>query len=429
MENFTDKSKPTILHIFSHNPNPVCLKFRTPEEYISRHSYAEFIKIDKFPHWIGFFEDFNHKTAIDTLERTDKYNHECWRPYWKFIGKNYEKMFDGVYHRVFPSTEFKIPKIGYWQWSKSYLNELKKRINKNEKILLHLHDGHTNFMTWLILNLKPLNIPVIYQHRGGWLSNFDYKYRRKNPIYLLTFNKQKEIFKYFSHYFSISKFELDFLINDLKLENVSQFIEGTDFNFFVPGNKIEMRKKLNLSLDKKIILYVGRFDKTNGVDNLLKLFKRLKKNNYDVELVLVGGYKENTSYELAKNAGAIMVERIHEHKLRDYYQAADIYSLAADDYFYKTFGGFGITPIQALACGIPVLSCNILHFPASNEEINKIGRIFNSDEELYQNAVYMLNNINEFKDCREVAKKYYDKDVTMKVLINKYDELFAQYYK
>jgi glycosyltransferase involved in cell wall biosynthesis len=429
MENFMDKSKPIIIHIYSHNPNPVCLKYRTPEEYISKHGNAGFVKIDKSPYWIGFFDDFNHKMSLDTMERTDKYNFECWRPYWNFIGKPYEKLFDGVYHRVFPSKEFKFPKIGHWHWSHSFLNELKKRIINNEKILLHLHDGHSNFMTWLILNLKPLNIPVLYQHRGGWFSNFDYNFGRKNPITLISYKKEKKMLKYVSHYFCGSRIEYDFLKNDLKINSLSFYMDGVDFNYFRPGDKKAIREKLGLPFDKKIILYVGRFDKINGVNNLLEMFKRLKENNNNVELLLVGGYKQNRLYQKAKDEGAILVERVPEQKLRDYYQAADIYSLASDDYFFQNFAGFGTATIHALACGVPVLSYNIIHLPGPMEEINKIGRIFNSDEELYQNAVYMLNNIDEFKNCREIAKKYYDKEETIKVLINKYDELLTQYYK
>jgi glycosyltransferase involved in cell wall biosynthesis len=423
-----DKSKTTVLHLLSHRPNPVCLRI-TSEEYIKKHDNVEFTRIDKFPYWVGFFQDFNHLMAKNILKITDKYNHECWRPYFNNIDKSYEKMFDGILHKVYPSKRLKIPKAGEWVWSESFLKDLQIKIKSGEKIIIHVHDGHSNFITWLLLKLNPVNIPIIYQQRGGWLSIYGYKYKRKNPIYLFTYKKQKNILKYFSHYYSISKIELDFLKNELKMNNVSNYIEGTDFDYFVPGNKIEMRKKLNLPLDKKIILYVGRFDITNGVDNLIKLRKRFIENKYDVELLLVGGYKQNSSYQLAKDAGAILVERVHESKLRDYYQAADIYSRASDDYFYRSFSGFGIAPIQALACGIPVLSYTNIHFPGAEAEMNKIGRIFKSDEELYQNALYMLNNPDEFKDCREIAKKYYDEKITIKEMVDKYDELSIQYYK
>jgi glycosyltransferase involved in cell wall biosynthesis len=423
-----DKSKPTIIHLFSHRPNPVCLQYKTPEEYIEKHDNAEFIKIDKYPYWIGFFQDFNHKMAVDTLAITDKYNHECWRPYWNFIGKKYEKTFDGILHKVYPSKFIRIPKMESWLWSSDYLKDLKLRIKSKEKILLHIHDGHTNFITWLLLKLKPLNVPVLYQHRGHWFSNFDYKFRRKNPLFLYTYKKQIKIFKYISHYFSGSRFEYDFLINELKIKKVSFYMDGIDFDYFVPGDKIEARKKINLPLDKKIILYVGRFDVANGVESLLNMFKKLKNNKYNVELLLVGGYKHNALYQTAKDAGAILVERVHEHKLKDYYQASDIYCLAANDILYQRFAGFGSTPIQSLACGVPVLSFNINHLPGSMDEINKIGRIFNSEDEMYKNAIYMLENIEEFRDCRSVAKKYYDKKITMQVMINKYDELLSNFY-
>ena len=424
-----DAAKPTIIHLLSHYPNPICLNYRNPDEYIKKHDNAEYIKIDKYPYWVGFFEDFNHKIAKDTLERTDKFNQECWRPYWNSIGKSYEKMFEGVLHKAFPARQLKISKIGEWLWSKSFLSELKTRIRNKEKLVIHIHDGHSNFITWLLLNLKPTTVPVIYQHRGGWMSNFDYKFRRKNPVSFLTYRKQIEILKYISIYMSGSKFEYDFLKNDLKIKNSCYYMDGVDFNYFTPGNKMEIRKRLGLPLDKKIILYVGRFDASNGVDKLIRVYKRIKEKDKSVELLLVGGYKNNLSYQLAVDSGAIIVERVQEPKLLSYYQAADIYSLAIENYLYQTFGGFGTASVQALACGLPVLSYNIIHLPAPMKEVNKIGRIFSSDDDMYNQAVYMLKNIDEFKDCREIAKKYFDKDETMRFLIDKYSELIDQYYK
>lgn len=429
MERTEDKNKPTIIHLLSHRPNPVCLNYKTPEEYISRHDNAEFVRISKYPYWVGFFEDFDHKIAVDTLNRTDKYNIECWRPYWNSIGRSYEKMFEGVLHKAFPSRYFKVPKVTSWLWSKSYFEEIKRIVETKKKVLIHIHDGHSNFITWLLLKLKPLNVPVLYQHRGGWFANFDYEFRKKNPLSLITFKKQKEVLKYITHYLSGSKFEFDYLKDELKLKSVSYYMDGVDFNYFRPGNKDEIRKKLGLPVGKKIILYVGRFDSFNGVDNLLCAFKRLKENNYNVELLLVGGYKHNSSYEKAKQAGAILVERVQEPKLLDYYQSADIYSLAIDDYLYQTFGGFGTATIQALACGIPALSYNIIHLPAPMEEINRIGRTFGSNEEFYQNAAYMLDNIEEFENCREITRKYYDKDITMQNLIYIYDNLLDKFFK
>jgi glycosyltransferase involved in cell wall biosynthesis len=429
MDKIFNNNKPTIIHLMSHKPNPICLEYKTPEEYIKKYDNAEFVRIDKYPYWVGFFEDFDHKIAVDTLNRTDNYNIECWRPYWNSIGKSYGKMFEGIYHIAFPSKNFRIPKIGNWSWSNSFYKELKLRIKNKEKIILHIHDGHSNFITWLLLKLKPLTIPIIYQHRGGWFSYFDYYYTRKSPLFLVTYKKQRKALKYITNYLSSSKIEYNFLKDNLKMDGASYYMDGVDFNYFCPGNKTEIRKKLGLPIDKKIILYVGRFDRSNGVDYLLNAFKKLKENNYNVELLLVGGYKKNASYQMAKDAGAILVERVQEPKLLDYYRAADIYSLAIEDYLYRIFGGFGTASIQALACGLPVLSYNIIHLPAGEDEINRIGRMFKDDDDLYRQAAYMLDNLDEFKDCREVARKYYDKELTMKELIKKYENLLTRYYK
>ncbi|MGB9696562.1 MAG: glycosyltransferase family 4 protein [Ignavibacteria bacterium] len=420
--------KPKIIHILSIQPNAVCLNYNTPEEYIIKHDNAEYILIDKHPYWVGFFEDFHHKIAVETLKRTDRYEIECWRPYWNFIKKPFEKNFEGVIHKVFPSIHYRIPKLIEGLWSPMFHRSLRKELEINRQVLLHIHDGHSDFITNLLLNLKPLQVPIVYQHRGSWMYNFDYKFRLQNPISLLLFRKQKRRFNYIDYYLSGSKFEYEYIRNILGFSKVSYFMDGIDFNYFRPGNKMEVRKKLGLPIDKNIILYVGRFDKANGLDILIRVYQWLKQLNFNVELLLVGGYKTNELYEVANSSGAIIVERVPEPKLLDYYQASDIYVMAIEDYLYRTFGGIGTATLQALACGVPVLTYNILNFPAPENEIKKVGRTFLTEEDLYQNASYMLTHLDEFKECRDITKKYYDINVTMKNLLSLYDKLFTQYY-
>lgn len=424
----SDTFKTKILHILATQPNPVALTFKNPNEYIQKHDDAEYIIINKPPFWVGFFDDFHHKMAVETLKATENYQIECWRPYWKFISRPYEKLNKGVLHKVFPSVHLRIPKIIDRIWSPTFLNSLKKEIESSHKLLIHIHDGHSDFITDLLLKLQPLHIPVIYQHRGGWMYNFDYQYRVKNPISLLKHRKEKEKFRFISHYLSGSKYEYEFIRDELGFENVSYFMDGIDFDYFKPGNKLEIRKQLGLPEDKKIIIYVGRFDYANGVDSLINVYKRLRENNLNVELLLVGGYKTNPLYKKAKLAGAIVIERVQESKLLQYYQAADIYVMAIKDSLYRMFGGIGTATLQALATGVPALTYNISHFPAPESEIRKVGRTFLTDEELYQNAVYMLTHLDEFKQCRDITRKYYDKNVTISNLIELYEKLFKEYY-
>ncbi|MDP2946561.1 MAG: glycosyltransferase, partial [Nanoarchaeota archaeon] len=62
--------------------------------------------------------------------------------------------------------------------------------------------------------------------------------------------------------------------------------DGVDLKMFDVGcSKLEARKKLNLPLDKKLIIYIGQLYKWKGVETLALASKYLDKDN----LVIIGG--------------------------------------------------------------------------------------------------------------------------------------------
>ena len=115
--------------------------------------------------------------------------------------------------------------------------------------------------------------------------------------------------------------------------------------------------------------------------------------------------------------------------LIEYYQASDIYIMPTNNPIIKNFGGFGSAPLEALACNVPVLSYNILNFPGSLSERNKIGRMINDEKETYENLEYMITHLDEFREAREYAKKYYDNDLMINRLIDIYKDVNKEYYQ
>jgi glycosyltransferase involved in cell wall biosynthesis len=91
-------------------------------------------------------------------------------------------------------------------------------------------------------------------------------------------------------------------------------------------------------------------------------------------------------------------------------------------------GGFGSAMIEALACGLPVISNNIIHYPGTIEERAGIGLDMQTEDDLVKNIIYVKNNLTKFKNCRELAQKYFDINETRKVLAGKYEELLNKYY-
>lgn len=419
-----------IINIASHLP--LLSLVDNPEEYCKKFD-SKYIRIEKLPYWVGFFKGDHHDNhARETLKRTDKYLIECWRPYGEIIDRVYSETVEGIIHKVFPSKSVYFPYIGTWMKSSDMLRELKNEITKHH-VLIHFHDGHSRFIRWLIFKLKNEKVPVVYQHRSNCFKNFKYKNfplkGKMNITILYDYIREIKSLEYIDHYFSGSLVEKKFLKTKLNLKKFSYLKSGVDFNFYKPAeDRMILRQKLNLPMNKFIVLYVGRFDKGQNIDILIRSYKRIKKNHKAIELLLVGGYQSDEFYKMGKDAGAIMVERISTLSLLEYYQAANIYVLPAIDYLIVNFGGFGTAPIEALACGLPMISNNIIHFPGTVEERDKIGMTMESEEILEKNIVYMAKNMEKFKDCRAIAGKYFDINVTMKTVSDKYDELFKLYY-
>lgn len=119
---------------------------------------------------------------------------------------------------------------------------------------------------------------------------------------------------------------------------------GVDAEAFVPvshAKKIDLRKKLGLSLEKKIVLFVGRFVPKKGFDKLLGA----KSNEY--QLVFAGGKAKEMSDEKV-----IFLGIMSQKELVEVYQAADIFVLPSES------EGFPLSVQEAMATGLPIITTN-----------------------------------------------------------------------
>lgn len=129
---------------------------------------------------------------------------------------------------------------------------------------------------------------------------------------------------------------------------------GYSEQVFRKQDKAKCREMLGLPLDKKIVLHVGSEEPRKNVDKLLLAFKEATKNNDDVLLVRVGE-KSKKILELAEHLG-ISDKMIHFGRLPDDTKLAQVYNSADVFAFPSSYEGFGIPPLEAMACGVPVIS-------------------------------------------------------------------------
>ena len=131
------------------------------------------------------------------------------------------------------------------------------------------------------------------------------------------------------------------------------------------------------NLPERVILYLATLEPRKNVDRLVHAYARLVKRGLPHALVLAGG--KGWGYEKIFRA-------IEEHGLRDrvilpgyvsrdeqprWYNAADLFV------YPSQYEGFGLPPLEAMACGIPVVTSNSSSLP---EVVGSAGITVNVDD-------------------------------------------------
>lgn len=134
-----------------------------------------------------------------------------------------------------------------------------------------------------------------------------------------------------------------------------------------PINQSYARNYLGLDPDERIILQLGRMVPRKGVDNVIQALSHLKASNQRIRLLIVGGESDIADARLCPEIGRLQkvaadagvsssvtfAGRRNRNVLKYYYSAADIFVTTP---WYEPFG---ITPLESMACGTPVIGSNV----------------------------------------------------------------------
>lgn len=178
-------------------------------------------------------------------------------------------------------------------------------------------------------------------------------------------------------------------------------------------------------IDGEFILHVGSISLKKNLLTLLKAFLRLRRDGMNVKLVLVGRvYQKGTDAALVPfiqekglSTHVIVTGPIPDDDLPPLYRSASVVA------FPSLHEGFGIVPVEAMACGAPVVSSRggsleevvgdggwLLHNAQDDQELAEVlSRILNDDplrHEMIARGLARAKCFNRERAARQTIELY-----------------------
>jgi glycosyltransferase involved in cell wall biosynthesis len=152
---------------------------------------------------------------------------------------------------------------------------------------------------------------------------------------------------------------------DIPPEKIAVIYNAIDERFLAPPDLERMDLiRQRYQLDYPFLLYVGNIKPHKNVERLIDAFGVVRARGHDdLRLVVIGD--EVSKYPALRQA-------VHRHRLDKYVRflgfqpyetLAGFYRLARAFVFPSLYEGFGLPPLEAMACGTPVVTSNVSSLP------------------------------------------------------------------
>jgi glycosyltransferase involved in cell wall biosynthesis len=218
-------------------------------------------------------------------------------------------------------------------------------------------------------------------------------------------------------------------LNPVLIENVADnsIIFGEDKGQDTVAN---MRKKYNIPVDKKVVLYTGTFEKYQGIELLLKAARICLKDSNEIAIVLVGGKKEQVERmkKISRDYGiadkVIFAGNVHPKEIMCFYEIATI---IASPRIQGTNSPLKI--YSYLRSGRPILATNCYtHTQVLND---KMALIVEPNPEDFAQGILRLIGDQELCDslvsqAKKTAETKYSYDEYLKKTANVYKNIGLQ---
>ena len=245
----------------------------------------------------------------------------------------------------------------------------------------------------------------------------DFQFVQRNVLsqlfYRLMFNRLDKLFV------NSKDVQVDLTSINVNKQKICVINNWADTEIFRLKDRKTCRDRLHLSLDKKILLFVGRLSEDKGILEVLNSIDN-SKNREDLLFLIIGDghLRPLVEARIKNNKNALYLGPKRDSELADYYNAADLLLWGAIETHYVS-----LIIMEALHCGLPVIApitttqdgkIGIKEFFVKQDTLPaKVGMLFDGDAESLVKAID--NCLNTRLDREEINKyaleRYTEKNI------------------
>ena len=179
-------------------------------------------------------------------------------------------------------------------------------------------------------------------------------------------------------------------------------------NIYKPFNKSLCKSLISekYSLEDDFILYIGGFSPRKNILSLIEAYSMLPPKVIETTSLVIAGNKGISFEKYKKRTVELKIENkvifpgfIPLEDLPIFYNAAKVFVYPS---FYE---GFGLPPIEAMACGTPVIASNVTSIP----EICENSCLLINPYDVFELKSAMVNILSDNNLCDDLIKKGFEK--------------------
>jgi glycosyltransferase involved in cell wall biosynthesis len=186
-------------------------------------------------------------------------------------------------------------------------------------------------------------------------------------------NKSRQIYKKYILSLSVKKADIIIAVSHSTKRDIIEFFKVDEKKIKVIHHGVESRfhpisnvegYRTRNNLPSKMILNIGTLEPRKNVVTLIKAFKKLQERGFkDYVLTIAGekGWLYKKIFKEIKSSGMEQSIRllgvVRDEELPLLYNCADLFV------YPSLYEGFGLPPLEAMACGVPIITSNTSSLP------------------------------------------------------------------